>query len=107
MLSLEKIKPSSLSSTLTFKGIALLVFGATVFPFVTSPVKNILVDNFPKQEVLIVNLVDIAGVALGVLGGGMATKGRIDAGGVYTPKGMYGPNKEDFDEPSEESIDSN
>jgi hypothetical protein len=88
---LEK-KTKSLFRTLTFKGVALAAFSATVFPYVSKPVENILIDSFPRYKVLIVNGLTIAGSLIGAVGGTLALKGRIDVGDVTTPPYLYGPN---------------
>jgi hypothetical protein len=85
-------KPRTLFQTLTFKGIAILAFSTTAFPSVAKPVENILIDLFPKNQVLIVNGSLIVGGLLAAFGTGTAIKGRIDVGDITTPKYVYGPD---------------
>jgi hypothetical protein len=92
-------KPRTLFQTLSFKGLALLIFSVTAFPYVAKPVENILIDFFPKNRVLIVNGSLIVGGLLATFGTGMNLKGRIDIGDVETPKYIYGPDSLPVPEP--------
>jgi hypothetical protein len=85
-------KPRTFFQTLTFKGLAIVAATATVFPYVSKPVENILVDIFPKNKVLIVNGLSILATGLTFVGLGVAGKGRIDVGDIVTPKYVYGPD---------------
>jgi phosphoglycerate dehydrogenase-like enzyme len=56
--------------------------------------------HFPSHRADIEDGVEIVGQVLGVLGfggAGLAIAGRVQAGGVYTPDWMPGPNKEDLE----------
>lgn len=86
-------KPRTLFQTLTFKGVAAIVFAGTLFPYIAKPIENISIDLFPKNQILIVNGLSILGASLTVAGGTAVLKGRIDRGDVVTPKYVYGPDE--------------
>lgn len=90
--TIVQVLTKPLWQSLTFQGIAILMFTCTLYPQIAKPVENILVEAYPDREVRIVNGLTILGAVLGTVGTTLALKGRIDAGGVSTPRGFYGPD---------------
>ena len=89
----------SITQSLTVQGIAIAALGGSVYPAISTPLKNIAAEVLPNSKVITESAIDILGQLLVVGGTGTALVGRIKVGDVYTPKGMYGPNKGDLPAP--------
>jgi hypothetical protein len=94
--------PKSIFASQTFQGTLIAVGLAIVTP------AGVLADKYWKgEEVAPSELIGLGGIVLAALaGGGISLKGRIDATvPIFTPKGFYGPNKEDLEESGLRYID--
>jgi hypothetical protein len=90
----------NLFTTLTFRGISIAWIGllATAAPAIVPELSNIIsrrVGPEHQQDVQDVSkiILSVAGLLVGTVGAGTAIAGRIQAGGVYTPDFLPGPNR--------------
>lgn len=91
----------SITQSLTAQGIAIAALGGSVYPTIATPLKNLAAEILPDRKIITESAIDIVGGLLVAGGTTTALIGRIRAGGVYTPDGLYGPNKGDAIEDSQ------
>lgn len=95
--------PRSLFQTKTFQGAAIAFASGLVSILIGAApiVERVTARHLPEHQEDIQDglaLVMVVCGALGIGGSGAAIMGRLDAGGVYTPDYLPGPNERDFDD---------
>lgn len=93
------MKSKSLFQSFTCRGAALAAL-ATVLAAIAPTASKMASRHLPNHRADIEDLTEIVLALCGLVGGSsavMAIAGRVNAGNIYTPRWMPGPNPEDFE----------
>jgi len=101
---IRKLEPKSVFASSTIRGTILTTFSTillAILPSIQRIVDNHVQDEKTRRDVQeVIIIVNTIFTIIGLGGAGTAFAGRVSVGDLWTPRGVPGPNREDFASPA-------